>query len=80
MMIGPRYESDLFAFTLPVMLEYDYRSLRPAASMRIGPIYFGTNSLISAVRTKNVKDLDYFIGINFGDIPGPLICSSPIFK
>jgi hypothetical protein len=73
MMVGPRYESDLFAFTLPVMLEYDYRSLRPAASMRIGPIYFGTNSLISAVRTKNVKDLDYFIGINFGDIPGAWI-------
>lgn len=73
MMIGPRYESDLFAFTLPVMLEYDYRSLRPAASMRIGPIYFGTNSLISAVRTKNVKDLDYFIGISFGDIPGAWI-------
>jgi hypothetical protein len=73
MMVGPRYESDLFAFTLPVMLEYDYRSLRPAASMRIGPIYFGTNSLISAVRTKNVKDLDYFISINFGDIPGAWI-------
>lgn len=73
MMVGPRYESDLFAFTLPVMLEYDYRSLRPAASMRIGPIYFGTNSLLSAVRTKNVKDLDYFIGISFGDIPGSWI-------
>ena len=73
LMIGPRYESDLFAFSLPVMLEYDYRSLRPAASMRIGPIYIGTNSLLSAVRTRNVKDLDYFIGISFGDIPGAWI-------
>ncbi|MFM7765942.1 MAG: DUF5723 family protein [Sphingomonadales bacterium] len=73
MMVGPRYESDLFAFTLPVMLEYDYRSIRPAASMRIGPIYIGTNSLLSAVRTRNVKDLDYFIGISFGDIPGSWI-------
>jgi hypothetical protein len=73
MMIGPRYESDLFAFTLPVMLEYDYRSLRPAASMRIGPIYIGTNSLLPALRTRNVKDLDYFIGISFGDIPGAWI-------
>lgn len=73
LMIGPRYESDLFAFTLPVMLEYDYRSLRPAASMRIGPIYIGTNSLLPAIRTRNVKDLDYFIGISFGDIPGAWI-------
>jgi len=73
MMIGPRYESDLFAFTLPVMLEYDYRSLRPAASMRIGPIYIGTNSFLSAISTRNVKDLDYFIGISFGDIPGAWI-------
>lgn len=73
LMVGPRYESDLFAFTLPVMVEYDYRSIRPAASMRIGPIYIGTNSLISALVSRNAKDLDYFIGISFGDIPGAWI-------
>lgn len=73
LMLGPRYESDIFAVTLPVMLEYDYRSLRAAASVRIGPIYFGTNSLLSAVQSRNVRDLDYFIGISFGDIPGSWI-------
>lgn len=72
-MIGPRYESDLFAFTLPVMLEYDYRSLRAAASMRIGPLYLGTNSLMSMLYTRGFRDADFFIGIAFGDLPGKWI-------
>lgn len=69
-MVGPRYESDLFAFTLPVMLEYDYRSLRAAASMRIGPLYLGTNSLMSLLYTRGFRDADFFIGIAFGDLAG----------
>ena len=72
-MVGPRYESDLFAFTLPVMLEYDYRAVRAAMSIRLGPIYIGSNSLLSVIKTRGVRDADYFIGIAFGDIAGSWI-------
>jgi hypothetical protein len=72
-MVGPRYESDLFAFTLPVMLEYDYRAVRAAMSIRLGPIYIGSNSLLSVIKTRGVRDANYFIGIAFGDIAGSWI-------
>ena len=72
-MVGPRYESDLFAFTLPVMLEYDYRAVRAAMSIRLGPLYVGSNSLLSVIKTRGVRDVDYFIGIAFGDIAGSWI-------
>lgn len=70
MMVAPRYETDFFEFSLPVFMEYDYRSLRAGASLRLGPLYLGTNSLLTLIRAKGMRDADFYIGITLSDIPG----------
>jgi hypothetical protein len=70
LMAGPRYESDWFAATLPMFLEYDYRAFRMGFSLRAGPLYLGSNSLYSLLNTRNLRDADFFIGIAFGNLPG----------
>jgi len=67
-MVSPRWESRFFELSLPVLLEYDYRSVRMGASARIGPLYFGTNSLVSFLYTRGVRDADIFVGIAFGNL------------
>lgn len=69
-MIAPRYERKYFEFSLPVFLEYDYSALRVGASMRLGPLYIGTNSLASFLYTRSMKDADFYIGITISDIAG----------
>jgi hypothetical protein len=69
-MLAPRFESDFFEFSLPMLMEYDYRAFRLGASARIGFLYFGTNSLYSLLNTRGIRDTDFFIGISFGNIPG----------
>lgn len=68
LMVSPRLEYRLFEFSLPAILEYDYRAFRMGASFRLGPIYAGTNSLMSFVNTRSVKDADLFLGIAFGNL------------
>ncbi len=63
LMVSPRYERRFFEFSLPLLLEYDYRSLRMGASLRFGPFYIGTNSLMSFVNTRKMNDADIFAGI-----------------
>lgn len=69
-MVAPRYEREFFEFSLPVLLEYDYRSLRAGASLRLGPLYLGTNSLVTMFRAKGMRDADFYIGLTISDIPG----------
>lgn len=67
LMVSPRYESRYFEFSLPALLEYDYRSVRLGASMRVGPFFIGSNSLVSFVNSKGLRDADLFAGIAFGN-------------
>jgi len=68
LMLAPRLEYHYFEFSLPLLMEYDYRSFRLGASMRLGPLYIGTNSLASLLYTRSVNDADFFIGIAFGNL------------
>jgi hypothetical protein len=68
LMVSPRWESRFFEFSLPLLLEYDYRSVRMGASARIGPLYVGTNSLASFLYTRGLRDADIFVGIAFGNL------------
>lgn len=67
--VAPRWEWEFFEFSLPLYLEYDYRAFRVGASMRLGPLYIGSNNLASLLYTKSVRDADIFVGIAFGNIP-----------
>jgi hypothetical protein len=68
LMLSPRLEYRFFEFSMPLILEYDYRSLRLGSSFRLGPLYFGTNSLLSFINTRNIKDADVFLGVAFGNL------------
>ncbi|MEZ4803981.1 MAG: DUF5723 family protein [Bacteroidia bacterium] len=67
LMVSPRYESRFFEISVPAMLEYDYRSLRIGTSLRIGPVYIGSNNLASFIYTRGFRDVDLFAGIAFGN-------------
>ncbi|MES2617246.1 MAG: DUF5723 family protein [Bacteroidota bacterium] len=67
-MVAPRWEYRFFELSVPVMLQYDYRALRVGTSVRLGPLYFGSNSIASFLYTRGVKDADVFIGIAFSDL------------
>ncbi len=69
LMVAPRLEYRFFEFSMPVLLQYDYRALRVGSAVRLGPLYFGTNSLMSFAYTKSVRDADFFIGVAFGNLP-----------
>jgi hypothetical protein len=68
LMVSPRWESRFVEFSLPLILEYDYRAVRMGASARLGPVYIGTNSLASFLYTRGLRDADIFIGIAFGNL------------
>lgn len=70
LMVGPRYERDWFEVSVPMYLEYDYRAFRMGAAFRVGPLYFGSNSVMSLLYARRTRDADFFIGIAFGDLPG----------
>ncbi len=69
LMLNPRWEYAYFEVSVPLLLAYDYRAFRAGLSIRIGPIYLGTNSLASFLYTKGLRDVDIFAGIAFGNIP-----------
>ncbi|NQW43149.1 MAG: hypothetical protein HQ463_06925 [Bacteroidetes bacterium] len=69
LMVAPRIEYRYFEVSLPAYLTYDYRAFRMGIAFRVGPLYFGSNSIYSFINTKNVRDADVFIGIAFGNNP-----------
>lgn len=68
--IAPRWERDFFEVSMPLALMYDYRAFRMGLAFRAGPLYIGSNSVMSLLYTKKVRDADIFVGIAFGNIPG----------
>ncbi len=61
-MIAPRYEREKWEVSMPVLLEYDYRSLRAGLSFRAGCFYIGSNSVFNLLYTRNMRDADMYMG------------------
>jgi hypothetical protein len=61
-MIAPRYEREKWEVSMPVLLEYDYRSLRAGLSFRAGCFYIGSNSVFNFLYTRNMRDADIYMG------------------
>lgn len=68
LMLAPRWEWSYFEVSTPLVLGYDYHALRMGLSMRAGPLYLGTNSLLPFLYTRGFRDADFFIGIAFGNM------------
>jgi len=70
LMVAPRYETPFFEVSMPLALEYDYRSFRAGAMVRVGWFYIGTNSLVSLLNTKHVRDADLYLGVSISALTG----------
>jgi hypothetical protein len=69
-MIAPRYEKEKWEVSVPILLEYDYRSLRAGFSLRAGCFYIGSNSALNFLYTRNVRDADIYLGFTISQLKG----------
>lgn len=69
LLIAPRLEYPYFEVATPIVIGYDYRAIRLGTNFRLGPLYLGSNSVLPFVHTRQWRDLDFFVGIAFGNIP-----------
>lgn len=69
-MIAPRYEKQKWEVSMPILLEYDYRSLRAGFALRAGCFYIGSNSAINFLYTRNVRDADIYFGFTVSQLKG----------
>lgn len=69
-MVAPRYEKQKWEVSMPILLEYDYRSLRAGFSLRAGCFYIGSNSALNFLYTRNVRDADIYFGFTIAQLKG----------
>lgn len=69
-MIAPRYEKEKWEISVPMLLEYDYRSLRAGFSLRAGCFYIGSNSALNFLYTRSVRDADIYLGFTISQLKG----------
>ena len=69
-MIAPRYEKQKWEVSVPILLEYDYRSLRAGFALRAGCFYIGSNSALNFLYTRNVRDADIYFGFTISQLKG----------
>jgi hypothetical protein len=69
-MFAPRYEKQKWEVSVPILLEYDYRSLRAGFALRAGCFYIGSNSAINFLYTRNVRDADIYFGFTISQLKG----------
>jgi Family of unknown function (DUF5723) len=64
--ITPRYDGKVFGFFLPVSYN-ELSKLNAGASFRAGPLFVGSNSVLSALLGSS-HQLDGFVGVRFGSL------------
>ncbi len=62
--LTPRIDLKFFKFGIPITL-MRYRSLNMGAVMYMGPLFLGSNTLISAVAGQNISNVDVYTGLAF---------------
>lgn len=60
----PRFETKYFGFYLPVNYN-EISSLSIGTGLRLGPLFIGSGSILSALMSKT-KKIDFFVGLRFG--------------
>ena len=58
--LTPRYETRYFGVSMPVTL-YDYNYLTTGVFVRLGPLCFGTNDLLSLTGLSNTRSADFTV-------------------
>ena len=62
--VTPRIDLKFFKFGIPITM-MRYRSLNMGAVMYLGPLFLGSNTLISAVAGQNISNIDVYSGLAF---------------
>ncbi len=60
--LTPRFESRAFSFYLPLSI-MEYSGFTAGAGLRVGPLYLGSGSILSALVGDANKDADVYVGI-----------------
>lgn len=62
LMVAPRYESRLVSVSVPVSV-YEWDKTHLGISLRLGPLYLGTDNLVSFTRQPRLSGTDFFAGL-----------------
>ncbi len=62
-MITPRFEAKSFGLYIPVSRDKSRTSV--GATVRIGPVYFGSNNLAAVLSNSKLKEADFHFGFRF---------------
>ncbi|MEO9511536.1 MAG: DUF5723 family protein [Flavobacteriaceae bacterium] len=60
--ITPRYESKWFSFYVPLS-SIQYSGFQVGAGLRMGPLYFGSGSIVSILGSDTTKSADVYAGV-----------------
>nr|MBP6758389.1 OmpA family protein [Flavobacterium sp.] len=61
-MLTPRYETKWFTFSLPVNY-MEYSGMQLGTSLRVGPLFVGSSSVITNLISKESKAADFYLGL-----------------
>jgi hypothetical protein len=62
----PRLETRLLEFSIPMSITNDYRDAGLGAFLRLGPVYFGTDNLLSTVKKAGFNGFNFYFGMSTG--------------
>jgi hypothetical protein len=62
----PRLETRLLEFSMPLSITNDYRDAGLGAFLRLGPVYFGTDNLLSTVKKTGFNGFNFYFGMSTG--------------
>ena len=62
--LTPRYESKVFSFYLPISV-VENSGFQAGAGLRLGPLYLGSGSILSAITGDDTKGADFYSGLKF---------------
>ncbi|NJX15019.1 DUF5723 family protein [Tamlana crocina] len=60
--LTPRFESRWFSFYLPLSM-VEYNGFQAGAGLRMGPLYLGSGSVLTALTSDNTKGADVYAGL-----------------
>jgi outer membrane protein OmpA-like peptidoglycan-associated protein len=63
--LAPRYEVKSFAIAVPLTIN-EYSGFNAGVSLRMGPLFFGSGSILSTLLSGTTKQADFHFGLEFG--------------
>ena len=66
LVVVPRLENRWVECAMPLTLYNDYKNVGLGWFTRIGPLFFGTDNLVTAIRSSRYSGMDFYLGISTG--------------